>query len=117
MERGMVSRTIGSVNDPKEALQMGIAWRKERAQLDQELGKAFNDYRNQNGDYASPGKFMRNEGQRIIENHNARLAKILKINPSELEGNSAYQSGGAGGQNKVPVQDLIERYRTPKKGQ
>lgn len=117
-ERKLVSSMIGSISNTADALRTAIKWRQERAQLDQEMGRAFNKYREgPAGEYASFNKFMRNEGQAVIAAHNARLAKILGISPDELAGNQAYDRGAPAPQGEKPKEDinaLVDRYKTKK---
>jgi hypothetical protein len=117
-ERKLVSSMIGSISNTADALKTAIRWRESRAKLDNEMGAAFSKYRESKGEYASFGSFMRTDGRRIIEAHNARLADLLGVSPDKLAGNNAYDPVTPGSQSGAPkvenVQSLVDRYKSKK---
>lgn len=117
-ERKLVSSMIGSISSTADALKTAIKWRQERAQLDQEMGRAFNKYRDTKGEYASFNAFLRSDGQQVIAAHNARLAKILGVPVDQLAGNTAYDrnvsSPAKSAEPKEDINALVDRYKTKK---
>jgi hypothetical protein len=113
-ERKLVSSMIGSISNTAEALKTAIKWRESRAKLDNEMGNAFNKYRETKGEYASFGSFMRTDGRRIIEAHNARLADLLGVSPDKLAGNMAYDTAKPSAAKTEDVQSLVDRYKSKK---
>jgi hypothetical protein len=72
----------------------------ERAQFDDKIAKAYNQYRTQNGEYAPFGAFMRGTvAQEIINQHKKDLSNILGKDTSNLndpfKGSATPSTGGA----------------------
>lgn len=117
-ERKLVSSMVGNISNTADALKVAIKWRQERAQLDREMGEAFNKYRDTKGEYASFNAFMRTDGRRVIDAHNARLANILGVSQDQVAGLAPYDRNvTATSQKEAPandVQSLVDKYKTKK---
>jgi soluble lytic murein transglycosylase-like protein len=84
-ERKLVKDTVGSIKDPAAVLKMQAQVMVERAQFDSKIATAFDNYRKENGEYASPGAFMRSDAAKsIIAQHNKELGSILGKDTSNL---------------------------------
>lgn len=99
-ERKLVKDTVGSIKDPAAVLKMQAQVMVERAQFDDKIAKAYNQYRTQNGEYAPFGAFMRGTvAQEIINQHKKDLSNILGKDTSNLndpfKGSATPSTGGA----------------------
>lgn len=81
-ERKLIKDAVGSVKDPAAILKMQASVMAERADFDQKIKEAYDTYREQKGDYAPFGSFMRNEAKGIVAEHNQKLAGIIGKSPT-----------------------------------
>jgi hypothetical protein len=108
-ERKLVKDAVGNVKDPATVLRMQASVMAERAEFDEKVAKAYNDYRDAHGEYASFGKFMRsNEAKSAITEHNAKLADIIGRKPNELS--DPFKGGASAPVADHPGKSLVNQY-------
>jgi hypothetical protein len=107
-ERRLVKEAVGSIKDPARVLAIQAKVMAQRADFDAKIYEAYSKYRDENGEYAPLGKFMRTAGRSIVNEHNNNLAKIIGRSPSEL--NDPIKAGAIPQAQQSPGKALVDQY-------
>jgi hypothetical protein len=91
-ERRLVSDAILSLKDPAARIEKQAKVMAERATFDQRMYDLYSKYRDEKGEYASFGKFLRSpEAVDALKKHKKDLSEILGVSPS-MVGDDPYKS-------------------------
>lgn len=91
-ERRLVSDAILSLKDPAARIEKQAKIMAERATFDQRMYDLYSKYRDEKGEYASFGKFLRSpEAVDALKKHKKDLSEILGVSPS-MVGDDPYKS-------------------------
>lgn len=84
-ERRLVSDAIMSLKDPAQRIERQAKIMAERAAFDKKMYDLYNKYRDEKGEYASFGKFLRSDDAAgALNQHKKDVASILGISASQV---------------------------------